>query len=445
MEEQNRLVTIVAGTLLLLIAGMLILFPGGRVFVVPLFFILTFILCLVKIEIVLSLVFVAILFSPEIELFQLGSFSKPVYVRLEDLAILVSFLGLIGNRAIRKMPIFKKNPLNIPVLSFIFIYILATLRGILVGAVDTLPSVFIVIKIIEFFMFYFIGLGFLEEKKQCRMVISAFFVIGFMILLFYLPQVLFKEQMGYEVGLTITSPFEGRKEPTTTGGILILIMSMALSMLVYEKNKGVRLLYVLMIVLAVIPFFATLSRTSYLAAFVAFVFFAIVTRKIWLIVILPLLGGLAPIVLPATVWTRIAYTWSYKWPGAMFDQSTMERITIWKKVWPHFIRSPFVGYGANYLNIIDSNYARILAETGIIGLGIFIWIFVRLYRMGFTLYREEEGWIKGFALGYLLIATALLTHGLASITFFIVRIVEFFWILTAVLVFLYINRKSSSS
>jgi len=157
MEEQNRLVTIVAGTLLLLIAGMLILFPGGRVFVVPLFFILTFILCLVKIEIVLSLVFVAILFSPEIELFQLGSFSKPVYVRLEDLAILVSFLGLIGNRAIRKMPIFKKNPLNIPVLSFIFIYILATLRGILVGAVDTLPSVFIVIKIIEFFMFYFIG------------------------------------------------------------------------------------------------------------------------------------------------------------------------------------------------------------------------------------------------------------------------------------------------
>ncbi len=443
MEKQNKLIVILTSVLIFAILILGFFFPvDAKILILPLFFILAFILCLIKIEIVLLFAFVSILFSPEIQLFSLSGFSKSVYIRLEDLIILVAFIGLIGNRAIRKKTIFKSTPLNLPLLSFMGIYILATWRGIFVGAVDGLSSIFVVVKIAEFLTFCFITIGFLEERKQCRMVISAFFVIAFLILLFYLPQVFLRDYSapGYRIG----SPFEGGAEPTTTGGVLILIISMALGMLIFEKRKGPRTLYILMIILAIIPFFATLSRTSYIAAFVAFMFFAIFARKIWLLVIMPVILGLLPIVLPATVWARISYTWTYKSAGAFFDQSTMERIDIWGKIIPHFRRSPFMGYGANYLNVIDSNYARILVETGALGMAVFIWIFIRIYRMSYTLYRDETGWVKGFALAYLVIVTALLVHGLAAITFFIVRIVEFFWTFTAVMVFLYISREARS-
>ncbi|RKY29905.1 MAG: hypothetical protein DRP67_05630, partial [Candidatus Omnitrophota bacterium] len=366
MERKNKIIISLIGVLSLTFFGLLLFLQSININFVLIFFILSFILCLIRIETVFFLVIFSILFSPEFKIFSLPSFSKPVYVRLEDLLILVGALGMIGNRAIQKKPLFKNTPLNMPILTFLSIYLVATLRGIIVGAIP-LSSIFLVLKLIEYFLFYFITVSFLDTPRQCKFLLAAFFVVAFLILGYYFPQ---SFRMEYPLKV-VTSPFEGKPEPTTAGGVLILIMGMAFSLFLYEKRKNTKIIYLLILFLSILPFLGTLSRTSYFAAFIALIFFAFFTRKKWILLLIPLFIGLAPIILPSTVWARISYTWTHRstW---IFDESTMERILVWRKVWWVIKRSPFVGYGAGFLNVIDSCYARIIIESGLLGFAVFI-------------------------------------------------------------------------
>jgi len=375
--KADKIVIVIAAILLASLFAAILIFQNIQVGLLVIICILSFLLCLLRIEFVFVLLIFAILFSPEFRLFSLPSFSKVVYIRLEDLLILIGFLGMVAKRAIQSKPIFRKAPLNVPIITFLGIYTIATLRGVFVGAIPSLSSLFLILKMIEFALFYFIIVSYLENEKQGRLILSMFFIVAFLIIAYYFPQV-FRTSM--ERGIRITSPFEGKPEPTTVGGILILIMGMSFSLLLFEKNKNKKILYGSCLLLSFIPFLFSLSRTSYFAAFIAIIFFAFFTRKKWILLLIPLIAGLAPIVLPAVIWARVSYTWTYR-SNAIFDSSTMERILIWKKIWQPLIRSPFLGYGAGYFSIIDSCYARIIIESGLLGFAAFLWIFVRLYKM----------------------------------------------------------------
>ncbi|MDQ6966718.1 MAG: hypothetical protein Q9M23_07340, partial [Mariprofundaceae bacterium] len=95
----------------------------------------------------------------------------------------------------------------------------------------------------------------------------------------------------------------------------------------------------------------------------------------------------------------------------------------------------------------DAQYARVLAETGLIGLFAFFWLIARMIRVFKEGSRElEDGRLRGVALGGLCGFMGLLVHALGSNTFIIVRIMEPLMILLGlVMAGLLIQRRDKAA
>ena len=82
---------------------------------------------------------------------------------------------------------------------------------------------------------------------------------------------------------------------------------------------------------------------------------------------------------------------------------------------------------------MDAQYARVLAETGLVGLAAFLWLMWAVGRHALDVYAtrgdpDERGLVLGFLAGF----AGLLVHAFGSNTFIIVRIMEPFWLVTGI-------------
>jgi O-antigen ligase len=96
---------------------------------------------------------------------------------------------------------------------------------------------------------------------------------------------------------------------------------------------------------------------------------------------------------------------------------------------------PILGHGVTGTYFMDAQYARALAETGIIGLAVFLWLVWSALRAGlgsFRALRDPEE--RGLALGFLAGTVGLLVHAIGANTFIIVRIMEPFWFFAAIVI-----------
>jgi hypothetical protein len=203
--------------------------------------------------------------------------------------------------------------------------------------------------------------------------------------------------------------------------------------------------YGLLGLLVLIPFLYTLNRTSYAALIAGVIFISFVAKKRWIAFSLLLFLIASPVVLPPSVKERIAFTWKdAENPGRELgvDDSTQGRIYTFKKMWKTWKLNPLVGRGVCSFETPDSQYARTLHEIGLIGLGLWLWIFWRLCRISRWLFYElEPGTFKGLVLGYWAGLIGILLHGFGAITFYIVRIMEPFWFISGLVVSLYLIKS----
>ena len=123
------------------------------------------------------------------------------------------------------------------------------------------------------------------------------------------------------------------------------------------------------------------------------------------------------------------------------DQSFQERIGSFRKAFKALKISPFYGLGIASSHYIDNQYTRTLHEIGIIGLFLWFWIFLRLYKMARWLYGYlDEGILRGLSLGYAAGIIGILIHAFGSVTFYVVRIMEPFWFVSGLVVALYLIK-----
>jgi O-antigen ligase len=88
------------------------------------------------------------------------------------------------------------------------------------------------------------------------------------------------------------------------------------------------------------------------------------------------------------------------------------------------------------LGDVDNEYIRLIADVGILGLGLFGWFLVRIFRTASAHYgRLEAGsFHKGFAAGYLIAFTMICVHGIGATSFTSIRTMEMFMVLTGLMV-----------
>ena len=392
-------------------------------------------LSFIKMELAVALMLMAMLLSPEIRLGAVGNSligDRNVVLRIEDILIpLLGFLWVANAVISGSRKLFVRSPLNLPILVTIAFNLITSARAVILGA-PLAKTFFVNLKFIEFYFIYFFACVYFDSRYKIKLALGVMFLTAVAVMIYAVPMIPKTELLTVN---RLTAPFEGSPEPGTLGGYLCMVLAILLGFFYFQAGSiEQKFFLVLCIGLSIVLILYTLSRTSY-GALVAVLFaVGVLARKPLLILGLLLAVVLAPLVLPEKIEDRITSTLR---PGTTWglEQGAVDRIQVWKKTIFLWKSHPFIGQGVGTTDMMDSEYPRLLMETGVVGLALFLWLQCRLFLMSYRLYRTtEDPLTKAMALGYLCGQAGLLVHCFGAVTFCIVRIMEPFWLFTGMMV-----------
>jgi O-antigen ligase len=148
------------------------------------------------------------------------------------------------------------------------------------------------------------------------------------------------------------------------------------------------------------------SRGAYLAVLLAWLVFAIVKSRILLIPFVLFLASWQ-VVVPTAVRERVLMT--YDTQNHALDDSAEARVTVWQDALEAFQGDPIFGMGYDTYRLLhrvggytDTHnlYVKLLVEMGLVGLFIFLALFVRAFQAGYELFRRgTDPFLQGLGLG----------------------------------------------
>lgn len=398
-----------------------------------------FLISFVNMELGIYILIFSMLLSPEFNIGETGggSLRRGVTIRLEDFLLIVIGLSWLAKTSVNKeLGLILKTPLNKPILFYILACLVSTCFGIFEGRVGIKTSLLYILKYIEYFVVYFIVVNHQKDTDQIRRFVFCIFLTCFITSIYGLTQI--------PGGERVSAPFEGATgEPNTLGGYLLFIGSVATGLLIKTENSKLKHLLILLIISIILPFLFTQSRSSYLGLFPVCIILGMFTkRKVVTLGFFVVALVLSPLFLPSQVKNRILYTFTQSEDAGQIrigsihlDTSTSARLVSLKEIFEDWPKHPILGYGITGYKFADAQYPRVLIETGILGLIAFFYLLYSIFKLAIRHMNEAKTpYFKGLAAGFVAGYVGLLFHALGANTFIIVRIMEPFWFLLAIIV-----------
>lgn len=399
-----------------------------------------FVLSFASTDLALYILIFSMLLSPEFVVGSTegGTLGRGVTLRADDFLIVIIGLSWIAKMSIKKeLGLFLKTPLNKPIAFYILVCLVSTLFGAMFDRVQLKTGFFYVLKYFEYMIIYFMVVNHLEKKTQVRNYFYALLLTGAIVSIIGIAQI--------PSGARVSAPFEGEfGEPNTLGGYLVLMISVTLGVFLSARGGRSLLSYAILTFLFFIPLIYTQSRSSYLAIIPAvLVFIWISEKRHWVLLGVALIGVCLPFIAPKAAKERIQYTFTQgrdrtdvvEIYGVKLDTSTSARLKNWRDASKDWIKHPFLGFGVTGYGFVDTQYFRVVTETGFLGLLTFFLLLVTMFRQTLSVCKTATDPLhKGLATGFLAGFVGMLFHSIGANTFIIVRIMEPFWFLAAIVV-----------
>ncbi len=404
---------------------------------------LIFFITLLNTDAGLAILIFSILLSPEVILGQVPG--RDIVVRFDDILLAIITFTWFAKTALNKgLALFIKTPLNKAIVFYILVCLVSTLRGIVLGFVIPEKGLFYILRYIEYFLLFILVVNHIHSRKQIKFFLTSFFLTCTLVSIYGIIQI--------PQGIRVSAPFEGKAgEPNTFGGYLLFIFCLAIGLLLQNIPQGKRLALVGLVALIFFPFLYTLSRASYVAIIFSFLVFVIMSkRKLVLITTMTAIALLIIMIRPEAIVSRVEYTFQEKESylarigNIYLDQSSSARIFSWKDSFEAWKKNPILGRGITGHGFIDGEYIRIIPEIGTIGLLAFLWLLWSIFKHSFSVYKKmDDELYKGLTLGFIAGFIGLTIHALTANTFIILRIMEPFWFITAIIMMLPTLKEES--
>jgi len=176
-------------------------------------------------------------------------------------------------------------------------------------------------------------------------------------------------------------------------GILLLVFFARV------RNLALKLVLGGLIGLTVYCLMFSFSRGGYTAFIAGCLFLGVIRYRAWLLVAV-VAGMFWTSWAPTAVRERIEMTTGSSTGG--FDDSSETRLSLWSDALSMAAQHPIIGtgyYTYAYMNRMKAGaghtyqdthnyFVKVILETGIVGLGIFLFLFWRIHAAGFSLYRK---------------------------------------------------------
>lgn len=404
-------------------------------------FFLIFIPSIIEPNIGFVIIIVSILFSPDLILGMAAT--REITVRIEDVFLLIVILAWFARAVFTKQiyPVFQTR-LTRPFFLYIFACILSTIFASIVSEIDLVLSFFSILKYFEYFMFFLIVKNYMKTLGQAKIFILVFLLTALFVSLYANSYINKMHEAGYTFFRT-APPVEtrGGGQAGTLGGYLLFLIAISTGLLIYLKNPILKVSLAGLAALMFKAFAYTLSRGSYLAFLPMLIALIFLSRKYLLVYVLIAISLLYAATMPAMIRNRITETVTLKEseegpPAVEFEESPKARLESWKYVLStRFPESPIFGHGVSKF-FIDGQFFLTLCESGLIGLMLFIWVIVSLFKEGWRVLLldivRENQFAIGLTVGFLAGFAGLLIQALSTNTFIIIRIMEPFWFIAAI-------------
>ena len=219
---------------------------------------------------------------------------------------------------------------------------------------------------------------------------------------------------------------------------LVPLIGIAASLVIYERDRRVRIVSAAFGALALAATFLSLSRGGYFAIAVIALILAIVNRYRWYLLPAVVVAGAAASRIPAIA-TRLAHEFNLNDPNNSF----VSRLHLWQAALRMLRDHPILGTGMfGFARSIQPYRGGVYeenliyphnivldmwTETGLLGAVSFVWLLVQAFRVSWM------GWISGplpwrpIQLGIVLAMTAVLVHGLVDVSYFKNDLALEFW------------------
>jgi len=399
-----------------------------------------FIISFIKTDFALIILIFSMFFSPEIKIGAVTG--RTVVLRADDIFLIVVFLGWLAKMAVNKeLGFLKTTSLNVPILTYIFICIVSTFLGAARGYIKLHVSIFYVLKYFEYFLIFFMVTNNLKNTKQIKTLISCFILVCFVLSVYGWIQHFSGIQR-------VTAPFEGKAgEANTFGGYLILLIMVITGLLLNLSSFKIKVSLLVVLFFTLPTFLFTLSRGSWLGFIPASAALILLTKrgKLLLFFISIFVILLYPVILPNYVRQRIESTFqkgeefTFLGKRVQLEESAAIRLETWKFAFRKWLKEPLIGYGVgSTIPVLDNQYARIIIEVGFLGLMAFVWLLISIYTSALSNYLQlkNDRFAQGITAGFIAGFIGLLVHAFSAETFIIIRIMEPFWFLAAIVTML---------
>jgi O-antigen ligase len=288
----------------------------------------------------------------------------------------------------------------------------------IITSVDFGSSLKVLKKLLQFIIFFWVANA-VRDEKQRDLLVGLVIVAGVIMALNGLsPYIGFGNNLsdaGRMMGTTST--------PATFSGVLMLVGVLALGRLLFHKPKenwvlgsvGVISLCLLM----------SLTRQVWVGSFIGTIFLLFFWNKKYLLIFPLLLIGIL-LLAPEKITARIHSFTNMK------DSSFQARVFLWKGGWSIFKDHPVTGCGFQCVDSIHSQYPdpsgwvahyrgmhsnifQLLVDTGIVGLGFWVYIwtayFIEIYKR-LRVSTEEMGNATSILMGSSAAVLAFLVGGI---------------------------------
>ena len=182
--------------------------------------------------------------------------------------------------------------------------------------------------------------------------------------------------------------------------------TLVLALAAWEKRRSLRWGYAALALASVLCLMFSLSRGGYAAVLAGLLFLGLVKMRKLLVMML-LFGLVWTALVPNAVRQRVTMTWDTNDGG--LDHSSETRVTLWEDAMHVFDSNPLIGTGFNtyaYMGRVGDykdthNYfIKVLVETGVLGLLLFLALIFRLLWTGLVLHwRAPDPLARALGLG----------------------------------------------
>jgi len=351
--------------------------------------------------------------------------------------MLNAFIGMvigtcIVNKVLKKEWHFIKTPVNLPFLFFILVALIS-----FYNSVDYKSSFKGIEKLLKYsLLFLACAEGVKDIKHLKRIIASIAFFVG-LIGLDGIWQFIFKRDFIHGHNLLscsinlprVTASFSA---PNGMGIYLAVLTPLLFGPAFFYLKGWKRYLVTVAVTLGGVGILLTFSGGAAIGFFVAVLFMAIILKhRIILALILAVLL-MSPFIIPKNLknWAK-----EVNYNPIEFVCGTT-RITLYATAANMIRQHPVIGVGVNTFSknygsyklvemekyaptedrmYAHNNFLQMGAEVGLLGLGIFVWFLVMLFRSGWQIYkRSESEFLKITALSLIACVVAFLINGLTE-------------------------------